>query len=81
MNIDDRFTVKIIDQETNGRGVAKIDDFVVFVTGALPKENCNIIITNVKKNYAEADVVKVINGSDERITNDCPYIHHVVDVI
>lgn len=73
MKVNDKYNVKIIDQETSGRGVTKINDFVVFVDGALINDTCEIRIANVKKNYAEAEIVNITMMSNERVDNDCLY--------
>ncbi len=73
MKINDTYVVKIIDQESGGRGIAKIDNLVVFIDNALTNDTCEIRITKVKKNFAEAETIKVIANSNERIENDCPF--------
>ncbi len=54
-----------------GKCIAKIDEKVVFITGAVPGDIVDIFITKNKKDYAEAHVTKLIEGSSERVTPFC----------
>ena len=54
-----------------GKGVAKIDDFVVFVTGAVPGDIVRATVTKAKKRYAEARVVELLTPSPDRILPRC----------
>ena len=44
------YEVKIIDNGFDGEGIARIDDFTVFVKGAIKGELCKILIVKVNKN-------------------------------
>lgn len=55
-----------------GKGVARVDDFVVFVSGAVPGDTVNALITKNKKRYAEARVVDLVRPSENRIDARCP---------
>ena len=54
-----------------GKGVAKVDDFVVFVTGAVPGDVVRAVITKAKKRYAEARVVELLTPSPDRTPARC----------
>ena len=56
-----------------GRGIAHINNKVVFIANALPEEEVEIKIINDKKSYMEASVVKYIKLSKDRIESKCPY--------
>lgn len=56
-----------------GRGIAFIDGKITFIENALPGENVEIKITNEKKKFNEAVIVKRINNSSIRIKPKCPY--------
>ena len=73
MNINDKYIVDIIDEDNIGNGIAKIDNYVVFVRNALLNEKVEIIITEVKKNYSFGIINKIINKSDKRINVKCKY--------
>ncbi|MGO1653209.1 23S rRNA (uracil(1939)-C(5))-methyltransferase RlmD, partial [Senegalia sp. (in: firmicutes)] len=66
---------EIIDLNHRGQGVAKIDNFAVFVNDAIPGDVGDIKITTAKKNYAVGEFVEIKNPSDWRIDAPC----HVVD--
>ena len=54
-----------------GKGVARVDGWVVFVAFALPGEK---VIARVYRNtagYSEADLVKVISASPDRVEPEC----------
>lgn len=52
VKINQEYTVTIEDIGANGDGIARIDDFVVFVKGAKKGERLNIKIRYVKPNFA-----------------------------
>ncbi len=54
-----------------GKGVARLDDFVVFVTGAVPGDVVEALITKNKKRYAEARVQRLVATSPDRVAARC----------
>ncbi len=64
---------EIIDLNHMGQGVAKIDNFVIFVQEAVPGDLLRIKITETKKNYAVGEITEIIKPSDYRISPICPY--------
>lgn len=71
MNINDKYKVKIIDNDSNGNGITRIDNFVVFVPYALKDEEVEIEITNINKRFANAKLIKVIKPSKLRCEVKC----------
>lgn len=65
--------LKIEKLDHYGRGITKLDNKTVFVKDALPDEIVEINIIKEKKNYAEANVLKYIQKSNNRIEPKCPY--------
>lgn len=65
------FNIDIIDIGINGEGIGKIDNFTIFVDGALPNETVNIKIIKVKKNYSYGKLIKIIKSSPYRINPIC----------
>ena len=65
--------LEIIKFDHFGRGIAKDNDKIVFVQNALPREIVDVIITNLKKNYSEAKINKIIKESKDRIPSICPF--------
>lgn len=61
-----------IENLTNeGRGVARVDGWVVFVSFALPGERVRARVFRNHKNYSEADLVEVIEPSPDRVEPRC----------
>lgn len=58
-----------------GAGIAQHQGKVVFIPGALPNENVQVQLTEQKKNYARAKLIKVDTPSPERVTPECPHYH------
>ena len=54
-----------------GRGVARADGYVVFVTGALPGDRVRARLTKAKRAYGEGKVVELLSPSPERIADAC----------
>lgn len=56
----------------NGEGIGYFKRNVVFVPGALPGEEITAQITVVKRNFAQARIVKIRTASPHRQTPPCP---------
>jgi 23S rRNA (uracil1939-C5)-methyltransferase len=54
-----------------GRGLARADGFVVFVSGALPGDRVRVEITKGKKRFAEARTVELLQPGADRIPDRC----------
>jgi 23S rRNA (uracil1939-C5)-methyltransferase len=55
----------------SGEGVGRIENYTVFVPGALPEETVVVEIKEVKKNYGKAKLLQVLTPSPDRITPPC----------
>lgn len=55
-----------------GEGIGKIDNFTVFVKGAVKGEKVKAKITKVNKNFAFARVMEIIEKSQDRVDPICP---------
>ena len=63
--------VLITGQDHQGRGIAKLNDKIIFIENALPKEICDIEITKETKKYYEA---RVNNWKIKKQAEvECPY--------
>ena len=58
-----------------GAGIAQHQGKVVFIPGALPDETVTVQLTDQKKNYARAKLIKVDTPSSERVEPECPHYH------
>jgi 23S rRNA (uracil1939-C5)-methyltransferase len=56
-----------------GKGIARRDGYVVFVSGALPGDRVTAEITKAKRGYAEASVREIIRESPDRIPALCDH--------
>ncbi len=73
MEIGDVYQLEITKLDHKGRGIGRIHNKIIFVSGALPKEIISAKIVVNKKKYAEAEMLKIIKRSDERVEPKCPY--------
>ena len=56
-----------------GEGIARIDNFVVFVSGAVPGDRVLARIIKKRRGYANAVIVEILDPSPDRIKAPCPY--------
>ncbi|MBR1419902.1 MAG: 23S rRNA (uracil(1939)-C(5))-methyltransferase RlmD [Selenomonadaceae bacterium] len=73
VKIGDEIKIKIDRLGTNGEGIARIENFTIFIPLALPDEIVLAKIVEVKKNYAIAELKKLIHAGSTRETPICPY--------
>jgi tRNA/tmRNA/rRNA uracil-C5-methylase (TrmA/RlmC/RlmD family) len=73
LKIGDKLTLTIHDIAFGGEGVGRVDDFVVFVPFVLLGEIVEAEITEVKKNFARAKLLRVEKSSPERVAPECRY--------
>lgn len=66
-------SLQIRDIAFGGEGVARLDDFVVFVPYVLVGETVEAEITEVKKSFARAKLVRVIVAAPERVMPACAH--------
>src|SRR4051812_32039018 len=68
-----KVSVTIADIAFGGEGVARLEDFVIFVPFVMVGEEVEVEITEVKKRFARGRLLNVIAASSERVTPPCPY--------
>ena len=73
LKVGDKINLTIHDLAFGGEGVGRIDDFVVFVPFVIVGETVEAEITEVKKNFARAKLVRVETASPERVAPECRY--------
>ncbi len=56
-----------------GKGVGRLDDFVLFVDRALPGDRVRAQVTKVKKSYGEARLVERLDDGPGRVPAPCPH--------
>ena len=60
------YIVDIIDNGYEGEGIAKINDFVIFIPGTIKGEKVKILIVKVTSSHAFGKVVEILKKSDSR---------------
>lgn len=72
VKVNEKLELQIESLGVNGEGVARFNGLTIFVQGALPHEKVLACVNLVKKNYAVANLEKIINPSPERVMPPCP---------
>ena len=72
MRTGENHQVKIEKLVAKGKGLARLEDKVVFVPYVIPEETAEIEITGIKKDYLLANKVAVLTPSSFRVTPLCP---------
>ncbi len=65
--------LRIDDVAFGGKGVGRADGKAVFVPFTIDGESVTATITREKKQFAEAELVEVIEASPDRTNPECPY--------
>lgn len=65
------YIVDIIDYGCDGEGIAKIDNFTIFIPGAMKDEKVKILVIKVNASHAFGKVLEIIKSSDARQNADC----------
>ncbi|MFT6745891.1 MAG: 23S rRNA (uracil1939-C5)-methyltransferase [Glaciecola sp.] len=65
--------VEIIDAGSEGKAVAKIDEMVLFITGGIPGDICDVQVTKKKKSFMEGRILKLHKLSDKRQKAFCSH--------
>lgn len=72
MKKNEEYIVDIIDNGYEGEGIAKIDNFTIFIPGAIKGEKVKILIVKVATSYAYGKILEMIEKSENRIDDiDC----------
>ncbi len=66
-------SVTIIDAGAEGQAIAKADELVLFVQGAVPGDVVDVQLTRKKKNYAEGRVTRICVPSEKRTLPFCEH--------
>ncbi|MBS0629294.1 MAG: class I SAM-dependent RNA methyltransferase [Verrucomicrobia bacterium] len=62
----------IEDLTSSGEGVGSIEGKKVFVDGALPKEEVEVEVTENRKRFAKAKLLRIVRASPDRVDPICP---------
>lgn len=65
------YIVDIIDNGFEGEGIAKIDNFTIFIPGAIKGEKVKILVVKVLSSHAFGKVLEILEESEIRQDVDC----------
>jgi len=71
MKVFDEIVVDIEKLSNLGFGIAKNEGLVIFVQNACPKDKVKIKITKLNKNWANAEIVEILEKSPHRVEPFC----------
>ena len=57
----------------DGRGIGRINNWIVMVPFVIPGEKVRVSIFKNHKNYSEADLIEILEASPKRIQAPCPF--------
>ena len=67
----EELTVKIEKLSNLGLGIAKVDGYVIFVPNTCPKDIVKIKVIKRNKNFANAELIEVLEPSSDRVEPFC----------
>ena len=73
LKIGDQINLTIHDLAFGGEGVGRVDEFVIFVPFVITGETVEAEITEVKKNFARAKLLRVVTPALARVAPECKY--------
>ncbi|MBP3502615.1 MAG: 23S rRNA (uracil(1939)-C(5))-methyltransferase RlmD [Clostridia bacterium] len=65
------YIVDIIDNGFEGEGIAKIENFTIFIDGAIKGEKCKILIVKITSSHAFGKLIEILEKASNRCTPDC----------
>ena len=68
---NEEYIVDIIDNGFEGEGIAKINNFTIFIPNSIKGEKVKILIVKVLSSHAFGKVIEFIQKSENRIESDC----------
>jgi 23S rRNA (uracil1939-C5)-methyltransferase len=69
----DRLTVDVHGFGDGPDGLARLDDYVLFVPGVLPGERVTIDVTSATRKFGRGELVAIETASDERVVPRCAH--------
>ena len=65
------YIVEIIDKGFEGEGIAKIENYTIFIENAIKGEICKILIVKVNTSHAFGKIIEVVQQAVSRKVVDC----------
>jgi len=75
VQLEESYELFINNYSHQGEGIGRVNNFTVFVPGAILGERVRVKISEVKKNFARGRLKEVISSSPHRIKPPCPVYH------
>ena len=72
VKLNETYEVPIRDLGIHGEGIGSVNDFTVFVPGALPGETVKATVQTAKKSYAQGRLISIEKASPDRTEPTCP---------
>lgn len=69
---DGIYEIEMTGMNHDGQGVGRVDNFTVFVNGAIIGEKVRVKIVNLKKTYAVGELHAILQPSPDRVDILCP---------
>ena len=73
VTVGQTLSVTINDLAFGGEGVARVNDFVLFIPYVIPGETAEVEVTEVKKAFGRAKLLRVITPSGDRVEPECKH--------
>ena len=65
--------IAVTDYAAEGKALAKLDGKVIFISGAVPGDKADILLTKNKKDWAEGRVLEIKEYAPDRVTPFCKH--------
>lgn len=65
--------IAVTDASSDGQSIARTDEYVIFIKGAVPGDVVDLQITRKKSKYREANTIAVRSASDKRVAPVCKH--------
>ena len=65
------YIVDISDNGFEGEGIAKVDGYTIFISGAIKGEKCKVLILKVTTSHAFGKIVEILKKVNVRRNEDC----------
>jgi len=75
VQLEENYELFINSYSHQGEGIGRVNNFTIFVPGAILGERVRVKISEVKKNFARGRLKEVISSSPHRIKPLCPVYH------
>jgi len=69
---EEKYEILINNVSHQGEGIGRVENFAVFVPGAIKGEKIEVKITEIRKNFARGKLEKIILPSLNRVKPPCP---------